>query len=89
MAALLGGKRQKRFLKRASKRSNAATHRDKNWIASSLTLLAMTLLFSLPPKTTAASARGADEGRVEHRTASRDRDEMWELSNSSGFRTSA
>src|ERR1700724_4842447 len=31
------------------------------------------------PKLTAASARGADGGRVEHRIASRDRDEMWEL----------
>src|SRR5712671_189442 len=31
------------------------------------------------PKTSAASARGADGGRVLHRTAPRDRDVMWEL----------
>src|SRR5260370_33185612 len=30
-------------------------------------------------KTSAASARGADGGRVLHRIASRDRDAMWEL----------
>jgi hypothetical protein len=39
------------------------------------------LLHQLLPvaQTSAASARGANGGRVLHRTAPRDRDEMWEL----------